>query len=153
MKRAWIAILPLASAPVAAQPAPAPAPAPAPDTAEVVAIAPSPKPEDHTSLRLVGIGVGVGGVVLGGLGGYLAWRASEDAHTVSNFRGEWTQQQRDVDQSGQAAATWSTITIVAGAASIATGTVLYYLGSRTPDSHLGVAVSPSGARVGWSVAF
>ena len=98
-----------------------------------------------------GLAVGIGGLVLDGIGIYLATRASADADEVSQYRGEWTATQHATERAGQRAAAWSVVSLAAGTAALATGIAVYYLGARTHGAS--VAMTPSSAELAWSVSF
>ena len=102
-------------------------------------------------LRAAGLATGITGVVLLGVSGFLADRASSDASTVAGFRGEWTQTQRDTEQNGESAALWSKISLGVGLAGLATGIVLYKLGVQ--HRHVDVALTPHAAGVTWAASF
>ena len=114
-------------------------------------------PQDSTTgsgLEHAGLATGIVGVVLVGTSIYLASRASSDATAVSNFHGEWTSAQESIQSSGQSAATWGTVCGVVGAAAIVGGATMYLLGWHQASEHeVSVAITPSGAEVGWAIAF
>ncbi len=107
---------------------------------------------DHGgSLRTAGLVTGIGGALLVGTGIYFGERARSDARKVEDFRGEWTPAQRDLERSGQHAATWSAITLATGVAAIAGGALLYYRGVQR--QRVEVAIHPSGAELTWAASF
>lgn len=105
------------------------------------------------TLRIAGLATGAAGagLLVGSI--VLAMRASDRADQVSDFRGEWTTEQRALEREGERARTWSIVTGVAGGAALVGGAVLYYAGHRARRSHVDVALTPSRAEVQWSVSF
>ena len=108
---------------------------------------------DGRTLRIAGIATSAAGAGLVVTSVVLALRASDRADRVSDFRGEWTTEQRALEREGQRARTWSIVTGVAGGAALVGGAVLYYAGHRAQRAHVDVALTPSHAEVQWSVSF
>ena len=136
-------------------------PAPPPATSAPLTAEPSepdlpPPPRSSgggRTLRIAGIATGAAGTGLVIASVVLALRASDRADRVSDFRGEWTTEQRALEREGQRARTWGLLTGVAGGAALVGGAVLYYAGHRADRSRVDVALTPSHAEVQWAVSF
>jgi len=111
----------------------------------------TPAPERHAAIeRAVGGALVVGGgvAVLGAV--YYAYRAHEDADTVSAayaHGGSW-QSIKDIDERGRDSATVAEVLGGAGVAAVTAGVVLYLMGDRHPAiAPLAVVPQPGGAEV------
>jgi hypothetical protein len=130
-----VAVAPPAPAPAApiAPPSPAPAPAPpiAPAPAQIdVASAPQPAANPGRGLRIAGIACGAVGVASVGAGIYYYTQAKSYSDKVSNQ----TIPNPSDESAGKHAQTMQWVFYSAGAAAIATGTVLYVLGWQATDT-------------------
>jgi hypothetical protein len=85
------------------------------------------------TLRLAGLASAVVGVIAGGLGVKFAYDARHDASVVSMHvtGAQWTSGEEHAFDDGRAKQRDMYISYVAGGALVITGSVLYYLGTRT----------------------
>jgi tetratricopeptide (TPR) repeat protein len=143
-------------APVA-PPAPAPTPAPATPVVDVVSAspvsqpAPAPKSEGQ-GLRIAGMASGAVGLASIGMGIYFYTRASSLSDRITNSDDPKPSDYR----SGKSAVTMQWVFYGVGAAALATGSILYYLGwSKGESSQTAVApvIGPSMAGIAAKGAF
>jgi hypothetical protein len=114
--------------------APPPPKAPSADAAEVQAAA----PRSMTSLQWGGIGVAGAGVVAIGAGIYFGL----EAKSISDEASDWDTFDPERFDEGEAAERNSIIALSVGAACVATGGVLYYLGRRSNGEGKALAMTP-----------
>jgi tetratricopeptide (TPR) repeat protein len=96
-------------------------------------------PEPHTmvatrsspQLRIAGIATTGAGAIALGFGVVFGMKARSAADTISQHQGPWTEDERHTFEDGQRANRNMIVAYVAGSALVATGGVLYYLGTRT----------------------
>ena len=130
----------------------------------VVAQTQPPPPPEHVDsgetttgggLRTVGIVVGGAGVVMGGLAIYFALDASSAASDLDGYKGEWGQEQIDLEAKGERSATLGKVLGGVGIAAIAAGGVMFAIGGPKSVESSGVAIAPTrgGAAFSWSTRF
>ena len=122
------------------QPDPGPTEPPAP-------IGPVVPPRDAPArpgrgLVIAGAATAGAGVVALGLAAVFGARASSRSDELSDHRGPWGPEQRELYDSGQSAETAMTISLAIGGAALATGSVLYLLGNRK-NREASVALTPT----------
>jgi tetratricopeptide (TPR) repeat protein len=114
--------------------------APPPAAVEPPASQPTDSPELAHKLKIAGLATGGAGVVLAGVGGFFAWRAS----SIKSDIGKEMIYSPSKDSDYKSASMLSVVGFVAGGVAIAGGAVLYTLGwSKSP--HDGGAASASTA--------
>jgi tetratricopeptide (TPR) repeat protein len=112
-----------------AKPAEAPAASAPPAAVEPPASQPTDSPELAHKLKIAGLATGGAGVVLAGVGGFFAWRAS----SIKSDIGKEMIYSPSKDSDYKTASTLSVVGFVAGGVALAGGAVLYTLGwSKSP---------------------
>jgi tetratricopeptide (TPR) repeat protein len=120
-----------------AAPAPTASGSTGPEGAVAVSATPAASPETARTLKIAGIAAGGAGVVLAGVGGFFAWRASSLKSDINAdiAKNQYTKDDLAKDGDMKTANTLAVISFIAGGAALAGGAVLYYLGwSQTPQS-------------------
>lgn len=130
----------------------------------VVAQQPEPQPEQPVDtaptttgggLRKVGYVVGGVGVAMTAVGIYFALDAGSAASELDGYRGEWGQEQIDLEAKGQNSATMGKVFTGLGVAAVVAGGVMYVIGGPKSVESSGVSIAPTrgGAAFGWSTQF
>lgn len=147
-------IPPLESKPVVVAPKPEPV-TPKPEPVTPTQPVDSGETTTGGGLRTVGIVVGGAGVVMGGLAIYFALDASSAASDLDGYKGEWGQEQVDLEAKGERSATLGKVLGGVGIAAIAAGGVMFVIGGPKAVESSGVAIAPTrgGAAFSWSTRF
>jgi len=127
----------------------------------VAAAAARPAPEavdaqPGRGLKIAGIAFAGGGLALAGVAtvfGVKAVQASNEISGVFQRGGSWSAHEADVYASGQRYQTTAWVLGATGVAALATGGILYYLGSRQRSISVGTQASPTGGSVAVTCAF
>lgn len=124
--------------PVAPEKAPTVPPAPNGPPGEVPSHPPPRDPvtapaaaQSSPQLRIAGFATAGAGVLALGAGVLFGMRARSASDSISGHQGDWTDAEKQTFEDGQRANRNMMIAYVAGGALVATGGILYYLGSRT----------------------
>ena len=137
--------------------APATEPPVAPPPRAIVAPAPPPRRDDPgRGLKVAGLVTAAGGAVFLGTAAVLAVRSSSASDEVSQafaMHQAWSPHLADVYADGQNQATAAWIVGAVGAAALATGGVLYYLGTRERPVTIVAGTARGGGSVGIRCAF
>jgi len=113
----------------------------------------SPPPEHRgggRGLRIAGLATAGAGVLLAGTGvafGFSARSASRDIDEVSAGGGTWSDEHQQIYDRGERHETLALAFGITGAAAVATGTVLYFIGRSRAKVSLALGDSSAGFRV------
>ena len=127
-----------------------PPPAPAPPAPDLTESAPEPAAAPGRGLRVAGlVSAGVGLVALGAALHY-GIEAKKASDAISDNQEGWTEGLLDRYDEGESAETRMFVLTGVGAAALATGGVLYYLGLRAGRAEV-VPITPAGGGAGAAV--
>jgi tetratricopeptide (TPR) repeat protein len=124
-----------------------PRPAPAPPESDLVGTAPEPSPAPGRGLRIAGLVTGGVGLVALGAALHYGIEAKKASDAITDNQEGWTADLLGRYDEGESAETRMFVLTGVGAAALATGGVLYYLGWRAGRAEV-VPVTPAGGGAG-----